>query len=783
MFHLLSIAVTLSHPLSGVAVANANIASRGEQIEEITITAQKRSESAQDVPISVQALSGEQISQLGILRADDILSHFPNVSTNSSNEVNTGFTIRGVGTSNYHGNVARAIGVYQDDVSISNPFSGVLGVFDLERIELLRGPQNTLFGRNTTGGAINYISRKPSLEDERETFIQANYGNYNTVRGEAAFNVKTSDTTAFRISGLFNSRDGLFTNLVNGEKTGKRENYSVRGQFLWQPTDNTELLLNYHRADNSGTNKGNKANGIGEPGSPNTPCSDNIGTFDRATNCVTVTDFNPSRDNFHEVHLAVSSRQDIQMEGGFLKLSHVFNNGLEVTSISSIEKTNVALAEDNGGSNILVFNPMQNAQYDQYSQEVRLLSPFTEKLRWLVGGIYLEEDLLQSTIVRRDVNPSAPPGPGPNAEVIAYNVLDQKDRDISLYGQLEYDIADKLTITAGIRYTDNDKSAQSDFGVFVSPVALFPTTTFIETTDIREMISAGASDPRVAVVAVPNFTLLPQQSLSELTGKLGLDYRPSDNMLLYASYSRGFKSGGFDTRALAALNGDAGIPVGAEFLDAYEIGLKSNPNESLQINMAAFYYDWHDAQIFSVIDGIPAFTNIPSSRIFGLDTDFQWAPDKNWLVSVSLGFLDSKITDIGKLTGVTKGHDLSNAPNISGNAQISREFIVGTTTLKLSTHARYVGERFEGVDATRDFATTKEAVFELGIRADITFDEPSTFSLALWVDNLTGEQYCIEKRLLDPTARGAVPGLISGAVNCTPSDGKTMFGISGKVEF
>lgn len=340
-----------------------------------------------------------------------------------------------------------------------------------------------------------------------------------------------------------------------------------------------------------------------------------------------------------------------------------------------------------------------------------------------------------------------------------------------------------MTITAGLRYTDNDKSAQSNFGVFASPIALFSPTNFIDMLTLNEMIAAGASDPRIVAAPVPNFMLEPKQSLNELAGKIGLDYQFHDNMLLYASYSRGFKSGGFDTRALAALNGDAGKPVGPEFLDAFEVGLKSNPNENLQINMAAFYYDWQDAQIFSVIDGVPAFTNIPASRILGLDADLQWIPSEGWLISVSVGLLNSKITDIGNLTGVTEGHDLSNTPDISGNAQISRKITVGNTQILLSTHARYVGERFEGVDASKDFATTKEAIFELGIRADITFEEQSPFSLSLWVNNLTGEQYCIEKRLQDPPSGGAMPGLISGTVNCTPSDGKAMFGVSGRVEF
>ncbi len=771
----------LAATLLGSLITSASV--YAEPIEEIIVTAQKRAESAQDVPISLQVLSGEQIRQLGILRADDILSHFPNVSTNASNEVNTGFTIRGVGTSNYHGNVARAIGVYQDDVSIPSPFSGVLGVFDMDRVELLRGPQNTLFGRNTTGGAINYISTKPSLEGNQNSFVQATYGRYNTVRGEAGINVGLTEAAAFRISGLFNARDGFFTNRLNGEKLGKQESYSVRGQLLWQLADNTELLFNYHQADNSGTNKGTKAIGLGEPGNPSQPCTDNIGAFDRITDCVIANDFNPSNTDFHDVYLAVSPRQDIKMKGGFIKLSHTFDSDFEITSISSIEKTDVALSKDNGGANVLTFNPMQDATYKQFSQELRLLSPTSGEFRWLLGGLYLEEDLAQATIVRRDVNPAAPAGPGPNAEVISYNLLDQKDRDLSIYGQLEYDLSEDFTVTLGLRYTDNDKSAQSNFGVLVSPIALFSPETFIDRIIINEMINAGASDPRIATVAVPNFTLTPKQNLSELTGKLGFDYRIHTDALIYTSYSRGFKSGGFDTRALAALNGDAGKPVGAEFLDAFELGLKSNPSEALQVNIAAFYYDWQDAQIFSVIGGVPAFTNIPSSRIYGLDADIQWAPDENWLVSLAFGLLNSKITDAGNLGGVTEGHDLSNAPKFSATANVRREISIGDATILLAANARYIDERFEGINAARDFASTKDGVFELGVRADIDLSEQSPLSFSVWADNLTGAQYCIEKRLLDPASRGAVPGLISGAVNCTPSDGKTIFGLTARVQF
>lgn len=766
-----------------LAMVGADPAAATADIEEIIVTAQKRPELVQEVPVSIQVLSGGDIEALGITRADDILSHFANVSINASNEVNSGFTIRGVGTSNFHGNVARAIGVYLDEVSVSTPFSGTMGLFDMERIEVLRGPQNTLFGRNTTGGAINYISKKPAVEAGANSYALASYGSHDTVRAEAALNLPVSDNAAFRLAGTYSSRDGLFTNRLNGTRLGDKESHAFRAQFLWRATDDTEILVNYHRADHSGTNKGIKANGVGDSTDPSQPCTDDIGDFSRQTDCAVITGFNPSGEDFHSVYLAVSPRQDIETEGGFIRLGHSFGSGMELTSITAVEQAHVRLSEDNAGANVLIFNPMQDADYGQFTQEIRLLSPADEPFRWLIGGLYLEEGLMQATVVRRDANAAAPPGPGPNAEVISYNLLDQKDRDLSVYGQMEYDLTPDLTVTLGLRYTDNRKTARSDFGVLVSPTALFDPLTFIDKPTIDTLIANGASDPRIAAVAVPNFTLLPEQDLSELTGKLGLDYRISEQAMVYASYSRGFKSGGFDTRALAALNGDAGTPVGAEYLDAYEIGLKSNPSTALRLNISAFYYGWEDAQIFAVSGGIPAFTNIPSARVLGLDAEMEWVPTPDWSVKTAIGLLDSEITDSGNLVGVTEEHDLSNAPGFSASAQISRQLVVGPADVLLSANARYVGERYEGVDASRDFASTKEPIFELNLRADVSFGENSPFSMALWADNVTGEQYCIEKRLLDRATSGAVPGLISGAVNCTPSDGRATWGITGKMVF
>ncbi|NLG74927.1 MAG: TonB-dependent receptor plug domain-containing protein, partial [Xanthomonadaceae bacterium] len=158
--------------------SEARNAPREIGLEEIIVTAQKRTESAQDVPITMQALSAEELRDRGVASAAAVIAALPNLTSNATSDINVGFTIRGVGTNNYHGNVSRAVGIYQDEVSMSTPFSGVLGVYDVERVEVLRGPQNTLFGRNTTGGAINYISRQPRPGEGFDGYLEATYGRY-----------------------------------------------------------------------------------------------------------------------------------------------------------------------------------------------------------------------------------------------------------------------------------------------------------------------------------------------------------------------------------------------------------------------------------------------------------------------------------------------------------------------------------------------------------------------------------------------------------------------------
>lgn len=824
---------TLGKSVSIAALAAVLIPSTAyAQIDEVITTAQKRSESVQDVPISINAIDGEKLSKLGVDSAEDILGLMPNVNTAAANEINSGFTIRGVGTNNFHGNVSRAVGVYQDEVSRGTPFSGVLGVYDMERVEVLRGPQNTLFGRNTTGGAINYISKKPTLGGEgAEGYLSGSYGNHNAINLEGAVGLSLGENFGIRASGQLVKRDGLFENQVAGrvgEKLGEKDRTSFRIQGLFAPTDATEVLLSYSNAKNRGTNIGNKGIGLRDPNDPRLVCPDlgNLGgtsAYEGVSNCVTAFGENPSLPEWNQIYNTSSAIQNIDIDTAFGKIKHEFDNGITLTSITAIDNTSVLQSDDNSAGPTFYFQPNQDADFEQFSQEIRLQSDGAESFRWILGGYYFKEDLRLATIVRRDANgagppPAAPPGAG---QVTPYNFLDQEDEDLSVYGQVEFDFSDQTTLTLGGRYTDNQKEAISEFGVIHAPLvpwappdALIPSNDQLTQARIDELIAAGQVEA-VARFNVEcgrnNGTTRPcpngedgiiEQGISEIGLRVGLDHTLDNGTLLYTNYSRGFKSGGFDTRALAALNGDATQPVGKETLNAFEGGFKwANDENTLQLNGAIFLNLWNDRQEFATINGIPGFINIPKIELYGAELDAVFAPTDDLVITAGIGLLEGEITDDGGITGIDEGHTSPNTPPISLNGSLSKDFNLASGYVNFFTKARWQDESIDytGLDSamiggqtvTRDSLHTHDSQFVWDAAVNYNFGANEQYSVGLWVDNITAEKYCndigINEGIGDQDGAMApfagANGDLNTTGNCSPSDGRALYGAKVRVNF
>ncbi len=788
-----------THPANSSSAVSSEGRNRPREValEEIIVTAQKRMESAQDVPIAMQALSADELRDRGVSSAADVIAVLPNLTSNATSDINVGFTIRGVGTNNYHGNVSRAVGIYQDEVSMSTPFSGVLGVYDVERVEVLRGPQNTLFGRNTTGGAINYISRQPRPGEGLDGYVQATYGRYAQRDMQGAIGFDLSSSVAARVSFQTVNRDGLFNNLSTGDnKFGDRERHSARAQLAWTPSDATRVLLNYHVGLNRGESLGNKGSGL--LNADGTLCSEIalVGDFESRNNCFDrggfgTAPFNPSTDNWHDLYNVSSTRSDVDIHGGFIRLEHEFSAATFV-SISSYDVTEVQFADDASATNTFQFTPFQDSRYSQFTQELRLMSSGEGPLRAIGGLYFFTEDLEQATNVRRFVN---------NAGTTAFNLLDQTDEDVSVYGQIEYDLRPSLTLTAGLRYTDNQKDADSLFGVAVTPFTTIPSNTFMS----RELVeSLTENAPQTCPPGPPGVDpetgrpfggpppcrlplLHPKQSTQEVGGKLGLAWRFSDDAMLYGNYSRGFKSGGFDTRALAAFSGNVETPVAPETLDAFELGVKSELlGSTLRLNAAAFYYEWSDLQTFATINSVPGFYNIPTAEIVGFEVELNWLPADGWLVQGGMGFLHTEITDSGELAGtIDEGHELPNSPELTLNALLSKEIIIGEGALTLQGDVRYIGEQVDSLNYGLDASSTNEEQTYVNARIAYAFGSDRRYQISLFGENLTSEKTCVDIGPFDdPTVTPANRAALQTATNqCAPSDGTALFGITGRVSF
>ena len=784
-----------------VAVLAASAQPVSAQLEEVVVTAQKRSESIQDVPIAMQALSGEQLEEQGVASASDVLNLFANVGTNASSDINVGFTIRGVGTNNFHVNAVSAVGVYQDEISLASPFNSVLGLYDMERVEVLRGPQNTLYGRNTTGGAVNYITQQPDVGGGVNGFIKGGYGNYNQTDLDGAIGVPLGETAALRAAFQVNQRDGLFEDVLTGREYSDQDRVSGRVTFAWEPSDTTDIKFNVHYGNSDANPRAPKTQGtldpdsaaaaIGAPPAPPIPLCDDLSSvnnFEAPSNCSDPYGFvgsvlpNGNPTDWDQVYSAAPSRSEVELKGTYLRIAHAFEN-MDFTSISAYDETDVQFNEDNGGTPNITLYPMQDASYEQFSQEFRL-SGETGSTRWLAGLGYFREESDLGTNVRRG-----------GRNVATSSFLQQENEMLSAYGQADYEFGDDFTLTFGLRYTDETIEGDNRFSAAPAGPDV-PSDTFLTNEMMRSATTVGGvglngapvtrvgecppgpGNPPPCELLVPDIEI----STSEWGGKIGLSYQLDDDSLVYGHYSRGFKSGGIDVRALVALSGgDPRTTTEPEFLDAYEIGLKSElAGGRVQANIAVFYYEWQDLQAFAVIDGIPGFYNVPESELMGVELEGKWAATENLYFQGSLGFLDTEITDNGGIANFQEGHALSNSPELTFNGLAQYDIAFGQNRLTLQADVRYVDEQqTEARDTPYNFDAI-DSQFFLNARATYRFGSDEEYELVFWGENLTEERACTEVRALDNLNSANRFNLLTGSNVCTPTDGQVLYGVTGR---
>ena len=434
----------------------------------------------QDTPIAINALSGDQLDDYGVIGADDLEQSFVGITTNNSGPVNAGISIRGVGTSSFHVSTQQSVAVYIDNIYQISPVTSAIAAFDMDRVEVLRGPQNTLYGRNTTGGAINFYSRSAQVGEEANGYARVTGGSGGTLNFEGAFGGSLGENVAGRIAVASNNYDGILTAINDGEPTDTRNSSGFRASLTWEPTETFSVMAKFSSGSADGkdvpllVDGPYSADGTVDCRASVSACPDyhnyafNPGPNDRTVSyiqpAINATPYLAELDRAGQLlpHPGMAGRKLFAPGGhmyndlgdGYEFDYNIFNlyltgqaGPIEITSITS--KLDQYYRYHASGT-ILSFNANQLGDWDVIQQEVRFSSPAENRVRWVGGLYYASSDSIEDTWVNV---PNLPPSPSNSI------LIDAEFQAQSIYSQFDFDISEDLTLTLGVRSSDEELGA------------------------------------------------------------------------------------------------------------------------------------------------------------------------------------------------------------------------------------------------------------------------------------------------------------------------------------
>lgn len=603
-FLVAALALLVSAPLSVVAQETA--------IEEVVVTATKRESSVQDVPIAISAFTGEDLSARGITDVYSLQQVSPSLFVNTSNSSTNGGTmrIRGVGTTGNNVGLESAVGTFVDGIHRSRSGQALNDILDVERIEVLRGPQGTLFGKNTSAGALHIITKRPDFT-ENSGWASISGGSLGTIRGELGYNAVISDASAFRIAANYHERDGYYDDIDSGDEYNELDRYSIKAQWAWEPSDtfNVRVIVDYTDRDES-------------------CCPATYSFLGPTAPALIALGGNPVIDpDDGDVGVNAPPFEEVEDQGLTVELNWDLG-WAELQSVTGFRNFDAERGQDVDFSNVDIYlQGNTDEEFDTISQELRLVGG-TDNLDWLVGFIYGEEEI-ENDGRFLELASQGPAyfdillagGSGAVAGILAPGLglsgAYEQDADFwAVFTHNTYHFTEQFDVTLGLRYSEEDKDG----------------ATIINGTGVADTV--GENWP-CAALPIPTFCQNAGYDLDrsddEVTGVLTFNYAIDDGTSVYLSGSRGYKSGGFNLDPTSYKLDGAGNVVAdsrefdAETTDMFELGVKSRLLDGrLTLNLAAFTGEIEDFQLNTFEGAFFTVNNVPTVDVEGIELEYTW---------------------------------------------------------------------------------------------------------------------------------------------------------------
>ncbi len=654
------------------------------ELTNIVITAQKREEKIDDASLTVSAFSADDIFNGGLEDLGDLQAHVPNLSLHMGDAANAVIYLRGVGQVDSISFNDPGVGVYVDDVYMGRAQGSFLELMDASRVEVLRGPQGSLYGRNTIGGAVKFVSARPT--DTLEGYAEAGYGNYNQLRSKLMVSGPlVEDLLRVKMSLAHSSRDGYADNKFDGQEDFEKDTNSWRLTALLTPTANLSF---YATLD----------------GSKNEPDHSRSPHAETAIYSLSVADYIAPTDDPFEVKVNYNNLESLETFGAALTAEYRFDDWT-FKSISAYREMDYRTEIDLDATPDSSFGIYDFEDQHQFSQELQFIYS-TEDLS-LVSGLYYfeEDDLTFGGLVGPDFFVNLP-GVG----VLPFPIVnagrrDQVNTSQATYAQLAYRLAEPWELTLGLRYTKEKKSVVSEGEDFFG-------TGVTSAQQMQALFDSGVGYNRIGYKAWDEW--------ESFSPKFGINYRFNDEVLLYASATRGFKSGGVNGRLLTRPQ-----PFDPETLWSYELGLKSASAErQLRFNMAAFYHDYKNFQLsrFSANPDTGTFESIfdnaGDASIWGLEMELTAQLTDRLQLDANVGYLkggyDEFTGDFGR--DVSSERELVNAPELSGRLGLNYDYELAAGVLSLSAAVSYRSKTYLTVSSSEVLAQGGYSLFEASVR-------------------------------------------------------------------